>query len=768
MSKSLSHRIRELTLALCTVLAAGVFVGAVPAQAVNLPDNRAYEEVTPVHMNGAKPDPWFASEDGEDVFYNGSSPFTGPSGGEDRTPFAAQRTPTGWQTVGMLPPATKYSKGTFFFEGLEDYSPHDLGRNLAALADPFDTFTGLYLQRNDKNYIQESSGAGALAPATEEDTTATSGLSVPEYTIPSNIYLGASEDLTHLVYSDRPNAEFVSGFGPGQILEGYRAGGSWHYRYVGVEGPSNPDGTGNLIGECGSVLGSGSFGLGEPLIGHDTFHAISVDGSRVFFTAARCVKINFGTNEITVAPPVNELFVRINGSETIPIGEPSSTYCPYGSFTFAEFFALPPDPCANAQFEGASKDGAKVFFTSTQSEEVPGVTDTSENLYEAEVGASSVTKLTQVSAGDPGGEAQVQGVVRISDDGSHVYFVARGVLTSSPGPEGQTAQNGADNLYVSVNGSIAFIGDLCSGLNRSGVVADQRCPGSGVDGLWRNEQTGSDPSVLDDHAAWAVPFGSTSSDGHTLVFQTYAQLTSDDTDTARDVYEYNSQTGTLVRVSTGRNGFDNNGNNNNFDASLPLMNTFSRGAYADSELQTSNGGEEFGYGRPVSNDGSYVFFTTSEALVSEDVNNAPDVYEWHNGLVSLISDGQNLGKDQGTTNGFIAASASGRDVFIHTPDVLVPGGGTSIAGIYDARIGGGFPAANVPPPCQEDACQGSISATPSFPVPTSATYSSPEGANATATSPAVKAKPKKKSKPKKKTKKKAKHRKNNRTAKGGK
>ncbi len=56
----------------------------------------------------------------------------------------------------------------------------------------------------------------------------------------------------------------------------------------------------------------------------------------------------------------------------------------------------------------------------------------------------------------------MQGVVRISEDGSHVYFVARGVLASNANAEGQTAVQGADNLYVSDTGAheTRFVGEL--------------------------------------------------------------------------------------------------------------------------------------------------------------------------------------------------------------------------------------------------------------------------------------------------------------------
>jgi hypothetical protein len=65
-------------------------------------------------------------------------------------------------------------------------------------------------------------------------------------------------------------------------------------------------------------------------------------------------------------------YARVDGSQTVAVSEPSLSYCSSS-------------PCANAVFQGASEDGSKAFFTSTQEEEAPGVTDPTANLYEAEL-----------------------------------------------------------------------------------------------------------------------------------------------------------------------------------------------------------------------------------------------------------------------------------------------------------------------------------------------------------------------------------------------
>jgi hypothetical protein len=710
MSSQLSQRVRALTFFASALVVASVLAGVAPALAVNLPDGRAYEEVTPVHMSGARAEPYFSSEDGEDVFYLATSPFAGPSGGADTSPYGAQRTPTGWQTSEIAPSASEYFVGTFAGEGPMDYSSLNFGRTLIQLQSPFDSCTGFCPPVPRRLYIQEA-GSGGLAPTTEVDATPRTGLFAGE-TFSSQAYDGASQDLSHLFFQTMPNNPLA------QTVEDYDLSGIWHYRYVGVEGPGSPDDSGSLISDCGSILGSGITQDGNPLT-HTVSHAISADSSTVFFSVLALSGGQVLSGQCTKGPGVNELFARVNGSQTIPISEPSLANCPH-----LELAAGPPNfgrnpACANATFEGASSDGSKVFFTTSQ-QEVPGDTDTGNDLYEFDFSRPPGQNLIQISSGEstvgtPGSEnANVVGVTHISDDGSHVYFVASGVLTSAPNSQGRSAQLGAHNLYVLDSGGTSFIGDLT---DQDEVV-------------WGPDSNNSG----DDHPAWALPFGSATSDGHMLVFATHAQLITTgpeaDSDTADDIYEYNSQTGSLVRISVGRNRSDDNGNNDSFDARIPSYSGTLYGARASGEARATTG-NPYGVGRPASNDGSYVFFTTSEALQPEDVNGAPDVYEWHDGLVSLISDGRNpgtaLGGNSGTANAFISSAANGRDVFFLTPDTLVPEGGASIANIYDARVGGGFPLANESPPCREDACQGSISATPSFPFATSATYAG--GAN---------------------------------------
>ena len=96
-------------------------------------------------------------------------------------------------------------------------------------------------------------------------------------------------------------------------------------------------------------------------------------------------------------------------------------------------------------------------------------------------------RLIQVSAGEDNAQHEsgvgakvLNGTTAISGDGSRVYFVAEGVLTEHPNPEGATALAGAPNLYLwdEATKSTAFIGTLYSG-DKTGLWAGEGKRSSG-------------------------------------------------------------------------------------------------------------------------------------------------------------------------------------------------------------------------------------------------------------------------------------------------
>lgn len=114
----------------------------------------------------------------------------------------------------------------------------------------------------------------------------------------------------------------------------------------------------------------------------------------------------------------------------------------------------------------------------------------------------------------------------------------------------------------------------------------------------------------------------------------------------------------------------------------------------------------------LSRDGRYVFFTTASALVPDDANGRPDVYEYaiETGQVALLSTGT------GPEGAWLAsASADGSNVFILTRQQVLAGDIDTLDDLYDVRVDGGFVQ---PHPeiggCVGDECQGTPTAAPSF------------------------------------------------------
>jgi hypothetical protein len=97
-----------------------------------------------------------------------------------------------------------------------------------------------------------------------------------------------------------------------------------------------------------------------------------------------------------------------------------------------------------------------------------------------------------------------------------------------------------------------------------------------------------------------------------------------------------------------------------------------------------------------------VFFDTTVPLVPADHNGTRDVYSYRAGLLTLISPGD--GNFEAT---FADASADGSNVFFLTDEPLVSRDTDGEVDVYDARIGGGFPAQSPPAPpapCTRSEC----------------------------------------------------------------
>ncbi len=144
-------------------------------------------------------------------------------------------------------------------------------------------------------------------------------------------------------------------------------------------------------------------------------------------------------------------------------------------------------------------------------------------------------------------------------------------------------------------------------------------------------------------------YSGASADGGRVFFQTQESLVTTDTDTTFDVYERAGGQTTLV--STAPTG-----------GTLPA-------AFAG-----------------ASADGTRVFFRTSERLVSTDTDNFLDVYERAGGQTTLVTTGSASGIGAAEA-GFLRASVDGTRVFFTTVESLVTADGDQTSDVYE-RSGG--------------------------------------------------------------------------------
>ncbi len=657
---------------------------ASPGFRTYLPECRAYEMVTPPYKEGFPINGDAVSAEGSQLLVESLGNFLTPEG---RLPegtgilghfYRIARTEAGWESAPLDAPSSRFPE-------------------FAVLSMSPDFASSLWLasvpgQSSADVYLDPPSG-----PLTHVGPGAPPGVAELALT-----YLGASENLSHDLFAvHSPNVGLEENrLWPGDTtfsevrpsLYEYAGVGNVEPSLVGVSDEQRvahiPES--HLISDCGTVLGS------SPNPGRDMYNAISNSGETVFFTAEEC----------SGSPSVNELYARISQERTVAISEPAHPLAQGSGPGPEECDAT----CAAATHEpgifvGASEDGSKVFFLTAQPL-LNGDEDTKTDLYEAEIegeGAHArIGKLIQLSHDPNAGQAaEVQGVARVSEDGSHMYFVARGVLTAEPDlslrAEHQVAVAGEENLYVYERdarypgGHTSFIGTLST--------ADKE-----------------DWSPRDSRPAQATP------DGSFLVFQSTADLTPDQEGRteAGQVFEYDAENKTLARVSRGRNGYNEDGNSSTYPATIPIQ---------DYELDEPT--TRFTH-LAVSADGSRVFFSSPAALTVQALNGvvigdreatpvyALNIYEYHDGQIGLISDGHDvLSANEHATTQLIGTDGTGLDVFFMTADPLVPQDTDTQIDIYDARMEGGFGSPPEPAGCSPGACKGPAGEVPSLLTPAS-------------------------------------------------
>jgi hypothetical protein len=450
----------------------------------------------------------------------------------------------------------------------------------------------------------------------------------------------------------------------------------------------NPDGTFELVGQ-------GSLGS-EPMV--DT-RWISDGGEHIVFTT--------GLEASTWCKPTSGCKVR----QLEPNAPPTGTGAIYDRSADGPTRVVsllpgdtPPAAGEEAFFRGVSRDGTSVAFViggalyvrvdvglpSAKTIAVAGGTPVFAGLsdngrYLFYVVSGAIHRLdTETGADQQVGATADAKVVSVSADGSHVYFISEQEIAGK-GVAGQP------NLYVWSGGTPDHVATLLPGdvpplTNWTTLVLGNG--GVGEYGLGAS-------------AARTTP------DGNAFVFEAQASLTSYDNSGHTQIYRFTDVDDRLECVSCS-----------------PLTEP----AAADARLQEPI---LTGVGTVIHNlsaDGRRVFFETSEALVDEDSGAVNDIYQWHENEggaieLDLISSGKSVDYAPGATGGtfqpkpnvLLSVTPDGEDVVFLSQDVLAPGAGEGgTTAIYDARIGGGFPAPAPPASCVEDGCRSAPAPGPSL------------------------------------------------------
>jgi hypothetical protein len=427
----------------CLAEGAGETFRTYPVEAAGLPDGRAYELVSPVQKHGGqvvpvnsdvsscssecKPGfiddrfPMQSAPDGNSIVYQGT-PFSFDNSALIENQYIARRDGSGWHTVDLSP--------------VQIQSRNNSGYKAFAA----DLSTGVLAQTNEALTPEGPAGySNIYAQPTSEPALLMRLLSEPPPNRSSGslgtntfrlAFAGGSADFSRLFFSANDALTPEAEGGPEAKTNLYeRSGGELHLvNFAPGDATTLPD----------AVFGSGTLlRRGNPN-GPDSFivHAISDDGSRVFFT----------TEED------GHLYVREDGTTTRQIVDPGSC-------------ATSLKPEERVCFLTAAADGSKALLSNG-------------HLHDVE-DEEPMTDLTQ-------GKGGFLGVVGQSEDLSRVYFVDTAVLTDEEeNSHGDKAQAGKNNLYAWHEGATAFIATLHIGDKDGWELAPiHRAAAASPDGRW--------------------------------------------------------------------------------------------------------------------------------------------------------------------------------------------------------------------------------------------------------------------------------------------
>jgi hypothetical protein len=312
-------------------------------------------------------------------------------------------------------------------------------------------------------------------------------------------------------------------------------------------------------------------------------------------------------------------------------------------------------------FQGSAGNGGELVLFSDENRLTADSTAAAgePDLYEYDFSKPAGERLTDLTVDSNSGEhANVLGYVGNNETGSpgdYMYFVATGVLASNE-RAGAGATAGAPNLYLSHGGATTFIATL---------------------------------SAAEDNCDWNIACltARVSPNGRYIGFDSLEQLTGFNNVDARtserdqEIFLYDAESDRLSCASCGTTGAAPTS-----PASIRQPETTPVKVPVPLHIQ-----------RNVSNSGQ-VFFDTKNHILEAARNGVSNVYEYEGGQLHLLSSGTAEAPSY-----FYEASVDGGDVYLITAQALTPGSNSVELAIFDAKVGGGFPA---PSEATSESCSG--------------------------------------------------------------
>jgi hypothetical protein len=252
-----------------------------------LPDCRAYEMVSPLDKNdqSVARGEVRAAVSGDAVTYISSGAFAGPAGEVSADRYLAGRGPAGWSNRNITPPSKAFETSTApSFEGL--FFTPDLAKGL--LRSIYFPLTSGSPEGYINLYVADT-GGGAYQAVTGPPPGVGPYRQSPEGASPEPV--GVSRDMSRVVFEERFEAALTPGASPN-----HRHVYEWANGRLSLVDEPPP----------GVTFGAEDW-AGSPRFGYyfgDVWHAVSSDGSRVFFTAGDAAGPG-GYRE-----PLGQLYVR--------------------------------------------------------------------------------------------------------------------------------------------------------------------------------------------------------------------------------------------------------------------------------------------------------------------------------------------------------------------------------------------------------------------------------------------------------------------------